>query len=149
MPPKKLRRRRSSTERRRRVATREGVKAAARNHLAELQSAGDERTRDTLVVKFPSEDHATVFAAATAVAAAGLASATDVEDGLSPRGAWLTSTPPRCSSTSSTPAAPYRAPETTANGPSAHLQPIYPHRHRAGGVRSGNNSLLAENRRRA
>ena len=56
---------------------------AARNLLAEPRSNGNEETWNTLVSKFPSEDHAAVSAAA---AAAVLASATEVGDGNSP--AW-------------------------------------------------------------
>ena len=54
-----------------------GVEVAARNLLAEPRSGGKEQTWNTLVCKFPSEDHAAVPAAA---AAAVLASATEVED---------------------------------------------------------------------
>ena len=87
-----------------------GAKVVARNLLAEPRSAGNEETWNTLVAKFPPEDHAAVSAAAVAV----LASATDTEDENAPRGAPMMSTPPRCSSTSSTPGMPCRAPETTA-----------------------------------
>ena len=54
---------------------------AARNLLAEPRSNGNEETWNTLVSKFPSEDHAAVSAAA---AAAVLASATKAEDGNAP-----------------------------------------------------------------
>ena len=58
-----------------------GVKVAARNLLAEPRSPGTEETWSTLVSEFPSEDHAAVSAA---VAAAVLASATEVQDGNAP-----------------------------------------------------------------
>ena len=54
---------------------------AARNHLAEPRSVGNEETRNILVAKFPPEDHAAVPAAA---AAAVLARATEVEHGNAP-----------------------------------------------------------------
>ena len=57
-----------------------GAKMAARNLLAEPRSAGNEETWNTLVVKFPPENHAAVSAAATAA----LASVTEVEDGNAP-----------------------------------------------------------------
>ena len=51
---------------------------AARTLLTEPRPAGNEETWRRLVAKFPSEDHATVSAAA---AAAVQTSATDAEDG--------------------------------------------------------------------
>ena len=65
------------------------------------------------MAKFSSEAHAAV---STAAAAAVIASATNGEEGMLPRGAWMTNTPPRFFSTSLAPAAPCRAPETTADG---------------------------------
>ena len=59
----------------------EGVKVAARNLLAEPRSEGNEEAYNTLVSKFPSEDHAVASAAAVA---AVLASATEVEDRKAP-----------------------------------------------------------------
>ena len=59
-----------------------GVEVAARNLLVELRSEGNEETWNTLVSKFPPEDHAAVSAAATT--AAVLASATEMEDGNAP-----------------------------------------------------------------
>ena len=50
---------------------------AARNLLAEPRSVGNEMTWNTLMAKFPPEDHAAVSAAATAV----LVSVTQVKDG--------------------------------------------------------------------
>ena len=73
MPPKKFRRR-SSNGRHRLVATREGSKWL----LAEPRSAESEEAWNTLVAKFPPEDHVT---GSVAAAAAVPASATDVEDG--------------------------------------------------------------------
>ena len=58
-----------------------GVKVAACNRLAEPRSEGDEEAWNTLLSKFPSEDHATVFAAA---AAAVLVNAAEVEGGNTP-----------------------------------------------------------------
>ena len=58
-----------------------GVKVAARNLLAEPRSEGNEEAYNTLVSKFPSEDHAVASAAAVA---AVLASATEVEDRKAP-----------------------------------------------------------------
>ena len=57
------------------------IKVTARNLLAEPRSAGNEETWNTLVAKFPSEDHAAVFAAE---AEAVLASATEGGDGNAP-----------------------------------------------------------------
>ena len=54
---------------------------AARALLAEPRSAGSKETWNTLVAKFPSEDHAAVSAAA---AAAVLANATEAKDGNAP-----------------------------------------------------------------
>ena len=54
---------------------------AARSLLVESRSAGNEETWNTLVAKFPPEDHAAVSAAA---AAAVPARATEVEDGNAP-----------------------------------------------------------------
>ena len=51
-----------------------GVKVTARNLVAEPRSAGNEETWNTLVAKFPPEDHAAVSTAAASV----LASATEV-----------------------------------------------------------------------
>ena len=51
---------------------------AARNLLAEPRSAGTEETRNAMLAKFTSEDHAAVSAEA---AEAVLASATEREDG--------------------------------------------------------------------
>ena len=52
-----------------------------------------------------------------------------------PRGARATCTPPKCSSTSSAPAAPSQASETTVN------EVHHSHRHWAGGVRKEHDSL--------
>ena len=72
-------------KRRQRVATLEGVKVAARNILVEPRSAGNEKTWNTLVAKFPPDDHAAVSTAAAAAAvAAVLARRTEVEDGNAP-----------------------------------------------------------------
>ena len=54
---------------------------AAHNLLAEPRSAVNEKTWNTLVAKFPSEDHAAVSAAA---AEAALMSATEGADGNAP-----------------------------------------------------------------
>ena len=54
----------------------------ARNLLAEPRSAGNQETWTTLVVKFPSEDHA--FVSAAAAAAVALTSATNVKSENSP-----------------------------------------------------------------
>ena len=80
-PPKKLRKGTSSNgpSLARRHAG--GVKEAARNLLAEPRSAGNEETWNTVVPKFPSEDHAAVSAAATDPV---LASATEMEGGNAP-----------------------------------------------------------------
>ena len=85
---------------------------AVRSLLAESRSAGNEETWNTLVAKFPSEDHAAVFAAA---AEAVLASATEGEDRNTPPWRPDDKYVPRCSSTSSASAAPSQAPETTVN----------------------------------
>ena len=87
-----------------------GVNVAARNLLTEPRSAGNEETWKTLVANFPSEDHGAVSSEATEAA---LASSTEGEDENVPHGARTTSVPPRCSSTSSTPAAPSHPPEPT------------------------------------
>ena len=55
---------------------------AVRNLLAEPRSAGNEETWNTLVAKFPPEDHAAMSAAA--VVAAVLASATEVKGNAPP-----------------------------------------------------------------
>ena len=89
-----------------------GIKVASRNLLTEPRSAGNEEMWNTLVAKFPSEDHAAVCAAAVE---AVLACTSEGEDGHAPRGTPTMSMPPRCSSRSSSPEAPSQAPETNAN----------------------------------
>ena len=121
----------------------EGVKVAARNLLAESRSAGNEESWNTLVAKFPSEDHAAV---STVAAEALLASATEGEDGNAPP--W--------------PDDKYAAEvlfdvisfRSALSGPGHDGQRFapamhHPRRHRVGGDRKGHASLLAENRRRA
>ena len=144
MPPKKIRRRRSFERASSSCSHAGGVKVAARNLLAEPQSAGNE-TWNTLVVKFPSEDNAAVSAAA---AEAVLASATEGEDENAPpmapgRQVRLGGALRR----HQLPKRPLRRRKRRSDvcSPAIH----HPHRYRAEGVRKGHDSLLAENRRRA
>ena len=91
----------------------------AYNLLAEPRSAGNEKTWETLVAKFPSEDHAAVSAA---VVEAVVASATEGKMEMLHHGARTVVMPPRCCSTSSAPAPPSWVPTTTVNDTSKYSQ---------------------------
>ena len=116
---------------------------AARDLLAESRSAGTEEVWNTLVAKFPSEDHTAVYAAAVD---ALLARATEGEDANASPWRPDDEYDPRCSSTSSAPAEPFQAPETTVND----LLTFNPSSTPTSGrrLRKGHANLLAENGRR-
>ena len=120
-----------------------GVKVAARNRLVEPRSARKEGTWNILVAKLPSEDHATVSAGAVD---AELARATEGEDANASPWRPDDEYDPRCSSTSSAPAEPFQAPETTVND----LLTFNPSSTPTSGrrLRKGHANLLAENGRR-
>ena len=85
---------------------------AVGNLLAEPKSVGNEDTWNKLVAKFSSKDHAAVSGAA---AEAVLRVPPRGKMEIRPHGARTTTTPPRCSSTSSAPAAPSQDLEAMVN----------------------------------